>query len=138
MTLLVAQVDGVPGPHPSDISLPYWEGTAIGELRFQRCDDCETANFGPGVACRGCQGQKLSWQVSAGLGTLYSWTVVWQAPVPGFEVPYAPAIVRLAEGYEMVSALVGVDHEEITSNMALAVVFHELDDGTTLPFFGPA
>lgn len=137
MTLLEPRIEGTPVPNPSQISLPYWEGTRSGELRYQRCSDCGSANFGPGLACRQCRSRHLTWEVSSGEGSLYSWTVVWRPQTPAFEVPYAPAIVRLDEGYDMISAVVGCDPGELHENMRLAVVFHALTDEVTLPFFRP-
>ena len=138
MTLLEPRIEGTPVPNPSQISLPYWEGTRSGELRYQGCSDCGSANFGPGLVCRQCRSQSLAWEVSAGSGSLYSWTVVWRPQTPAFEVPYAPAIVRLDEGYDMISAVVGCDPGELHENMRLAVEFHALTDEVTLPFFRPA
>lgn len=137
MTLLEPRIEGTPVPNPSQISLPYWEGTRSGELRYQRCSDCDSADFGPGLACRQCRSRHLTWKVSSGEGSLYSWTVVWRPQTPAFEVPYAPAIVRLDEGYDMISAVVGCDPGELHENMRLAVVFHALTDEVTLPFFRP-
>ena len=137
MTMLEPRVDGVPVPSPSPESQPYWEGTRAGELRYQVCTQCDAANFGPGLRCRACQGAELAWRRSAGEGALYSWTVVWRPQTPAFEVPYAPAIVRLDEGYDMVSALVGLDPVDIVDGMRLRIEFHPLNDTITLPFFRP-
>ena len=138
MTILEPRISGTPVPNPSPVSEPYWEGARLGELRYQLCAACGTANFGPGLVCRGCQSRDLTWEVSEGKGTLYSWTVVWRPQTPAFEVPYAPAIVRLEEGYEMLSAVVGCSPEDLREGLALSVEFHALNDEITLPFFSPA
>lgn len=138
MSLLRPRVDGIPVPNPSPESLPYWEGTRIGELRYQRCAACDAANFGPGLACSSCRSADLVWQVSSGTGTIYSWTVVWRPQTPAFEVPYAPAIVRMDDGYDMLAALVGMEPDAITPGLRVRVEFHAVDDTITLPFFGPA
>jgi uncharacterized protein len=136
--MLEPQLSGVPVPRPSIESGPYWEGTRLGELRFQRCSSCAHANFGPGLVCRGCRSRDLSWEVSGGTGVVYSWTVVWRPQTPAFTVPYAPAIIRMAEGYDMLSALIGLDHESIHAGLPVAVVFERLTDEITLAFFRPA
>lgn len=136
--ILGPNVRGVPVPVPGPLSAPYWEGTRIGELRYQRCDDCGAANFGPGLRCATCRSDRIRWTTSAGLGRVYSWTVVWRPQTPAFTVPYAPAIVRLDEGYDMVSALVGCTPDDIVEGLAVAVEFHALTDDIRLPFFGPA
>ena len=90
---LVPQPATIPPPTPSAHSKPYWDGTRIGELRYQRCEACATPLFDPAVICRKCGSRALRWERSAGLGTVYSWTVVWRPQQPAFVVPYAPAIV---------------------------------------------
>lgn len=137
MSVLEPRVDGIPVPTPSPEAEPYWEGTRRGELRYQRCTRCDTANFGPGLRCRECQADALDWRPSAGSGVVYSWTVVWRPQTPAFDVPYAPAIIRLDEGYDMVSALVGLLPDEITAALPVQVEFHPLTDTITLPFFRP-
>ena len=119
-------------------STAYWEGTRLGELRYQQCVDCGAPKFGPGLVCRVCRGRSLRWAISAGLGSLYSWTVVWRPQTPAFAVPYAPAIVRMDEGYDLLTALVGIDSDDITESQRLRVEFHSISDEITLPFFGPA
>ena len=55
---------------------------------------------------------------SAGLGEIYSWTVVHRPVTAEFEPPYAPAIVKLDEGYQMLTNIVGVASEELRSACA--------------------
>lgn len=137
MTALVARTEGIGVPAPSAQSRPYWEGLRLGELRYQRCDTCEAANFGPGLVCRQCRSRSLTWAVSGGVGSVYSWTVVWRPQLPTIEVPYAPAIIRLDEGYDMVSALVGLDHTELHDGLRVRVEFHPVSDIITMAFFSP-
>lgn len=135
--VLRPQVAGIPVPRPGPLSGPYWEGTRAHELRYQRCGDCGAANFGPGVRCSTCRSPALVWASAAGLGRLYSWTVVWRPQTPAFDVPYAPAIVRLDEGYDMVSAIVGCAPSMLVPDLRVRVEFHRVDDVITLPFFAP-
>ncbi len=107
-------------------------------MRYQRCVRCGLAKFGPGVACSGCRDLDLTWQMSEGLGRVYSWTVVWRPPTAGFAVPYAPAIIRLDEGFDMMSAIVGIEPDQIEEGNRVKVEFHALATGVHLPFFGPA
>ena len=138
MSILQPRIKDTPVPNPSGVSIPYWEGTRVDELRYQRCSACDSANFGPGLICSNCQGRELTWEISAGAGSLYSWTVVWRPQTPAFEVPYAPAIVAIDEGYNMMSAIVGCEPDELGEGMRLQVEFHALTDEITLPFFSPS
>jgi len=135
--ILAPNVGGVPVPVPGPLSGPYWDGTRSGELRYQRCTDCGAANFGPGLRCSACRSASVAWTASAGVGRVYSWTVVWRPQTPAFDVPYAPAIIRLDEGYDMVSALIGCEPDEIVDDMAVTVEFHAVSEEIWLPFFRP-
>lgn len=138
MTLLEPRVQDIPVPTPSPEAEPYWAGTRVGELRYQACTTCGAANFGPGLRCQVCQADALEWKRSAGHGVVYSWTVVWRPQTPAFEVPYAPAIIRLDEGYDMVSAIVGLLPDQIVAGLRVRAEFHRVTDTITLPFFHPA
>jgi uncharacterized OB-fold protein len=75
--------------------------------------------------------------VSEGRGRLYSWTIVWRPQTPEFEVPYAVAIVDLAEGCSIISAVIGCTPEDLFEGMDLAVEFHPNSDSLNLPYFRP-
>ncbi len=136
--LLEARVADIPLPHPSLLTRPYWDGCTRGELRYQRCPDCGAIPPTPVPRCLRCSSGELDWVVSRGRGRLYSWTVVWRPQHPAFDVPYAPAIVRLDEGPFLLSAVVGCRPEDLCEDLALSVEFVEAGDGVVLPFFHPA
>jgi uncharacterized OB-fold protein len=137
MTFLVAQPSGIPAPHPSPVSMPYWEGCREGVLRLQRCSVCGAVTPKPLRMCRVCHQPTLVWEDSRGAGSLYSWTVVWRPQHPSFVVPYAPAIVTLDEGMRVLSAVVGCDDGDLAPGMRLSVEFHAISDEITLPYFHP-
>jgi uncharacterized protein len=57
---------------------------------------------------------------------------------PAFRVPYAPAIIELAEGYQMLSNLIDIAPEAITPGLAVEVAFHQAGGNQTyLPYFRP-
>jgi len=135
---LVPNTAGIPVPRPTLESEHYWTGCRDGELRFRRCTGCGLAVFEPRPLCPRCHGTDLPWEVSAGEGAVYSWSIVWRPQTPAFESPYAPAIVSLDEGFDMLSAVVGCEPDEIRCGQRVRVEFHAVDDVITLPFFGPA
>lgn len=138
MTLLAPQPRDIPAPVPGGVSEPYWDGCARGELLFQRCLDCGGATHTPAVMCAHCTSRRLEWERSAGTGTIYSWSVVWRPVSPRFEVPYAPIIVDMAEGWRMLSNLVGCEHDAVAVGLPVEVEFHALEGGIHLPYFRPA
>lgn len=135
--LLRPQVEGIPVPVPSADNRSYWEGCRRGELRYQRCARCSSIPSAPTPRCPRCLAPALAWEVSGGSGRLYSWTVVHRPQHPAFEVPYAPAVVELDEGFFMLSAVVGCRPEDLADGLALEVEFHPVDEEITLPFFHP-
>jgi hypothetical protein len=136
MTVLVPQREGIPLPETSPVSEPFWDACARHELIFQRCGDCDAAVFVPSLVCRQCTSRDLTWARSAGRGTLYSWSVVWRPQTPEYEVPYAPIIVEIDEGYRMLSNLVGCEAEDIEPHLRLRVAFRQVG-ALTLPYFTP-
>lgn len=137
MTILEPQGPGVPTPRPSQFSAPYWEGCARGELRFTRCRSCGASLADAPRVCHRCWSTDLVWQVSGGRGTVYSWTVVWRPQTPAFVVPYVPAIIELAEGFHLLSAVIGCRVDEVREGLEVAAEFHPCGDDQFLPYFRP-
>ncbi len=123
-------------PHASSpVSAPFWEGCRSQELRYQHCADCDTANFPPTEHCRHCLSGSLLWTLSGGVGEIYSWTVVYRPVTADFRPPYAPAIVTLDEGYQMLTNMVGIAADDLAVGMRVEVQFHSVEPGLTLPYF---
>ena len=137
MTTLLPQPVGIPVPGTSVRAAPYWEACRRHELVYQRCTVCGYVGPRPFTVCARCRGTEATWEHSAGLGTLYSWTVVWRPQRPAFVVPYAPAIVTMDEGYLMTSAVVGCEVEDLAPDLRLRVEFHPVSDDLVLPYFAP-
>lgn len=137
MTLLEPQRGEIPEPNPSLWSGPFWEGCDRGELLFQRCGDCGGITHTPAIMCAHCVGKDLTWEASAGTGEVYSWSTVWRPQTPAFTVPYVAVIVRLDEGWDHLSNLIGCEHDAVEVGMRVAVEFHRTAGGTNLPYYRP-
>jgi uncharacterized OB-fold protein len=125
-----------PVPHASSpVSTPFWQGCQAGELRYQRCGACGLSNFPPTEHCRQCLSDELRWERSGGAGEIYSWTVVHRPVTAEFAPPYAPAIVTLDEGYQMLTNIVGVAPDDLAIGMRVRVQFHAVSPDVTLPYF---
>jgi uncharacterized OB-fold protein len=131
---------GRPLPMPSPETAHFWEGTRAGELRLQRCADeaCGEIYFPPRPFCPSCGSRDVTVFRASGRGTLASY-VISHLPAPGFEPPYAIALVELEEGPRMMTNIVGCPQtpEALVLDMALTVSFAEISDEVTLPLFGP-
>lgn len=137
MSVLRPQPEGIPVPRPGLRSRVYWEGCRTGRLLYQRCARCSFRGLGAFAVCAQCHATSPVWKQSAGIGSLYSWTVVWRPPDPAFAVPYAPAVVRLDEGFWMLSAVVGCEAESLRDGLRVGVEFHPASAEITLPYFRP-
>jgi uncharacterized OB-fold protein len=135
---LLPQHGDIPHATPTRASAPYWEGARRGELLFQVCGSCETVAAPPTEICRECQHTTLRWETSAGLGTLYSWTVVHRPATPAFSTPYAPAIVDIDEGFQLVTNLIGLPVADIRPGMRLRIEYHRVGGDLHLPYARPA
>jgi uncharacterized protein len=125
-----------PVPHASSrVSAPFWQGCRSGELRYQRCEACGLSNFPPTEHCRRCLSAELRWKQSGGVGEIYSWTVVHRPVTAEFKPPYAPAIITLDEGYQMLTNVVGMGPDDLAIGMRVQVQFHAVGPDVTLPYF---
>ena len=126
-------------PVPTPETQPYWDGCAAGELRIQRCLDCGKPYFYPRPVCPFCGSGRVEWFTASGQATLYSY-VINHRPAAGFEddVPYAIAVVELAEGPRMMTSIRGVPAtpEALVLDMPLRVAFEQRGD-VWLPVFTP-
>jgi uncharacterized OB-fold protein len=77
---------------------------------------------------------------ASGRGTIYSYTVVETNAPSAFmkDVPYVIAIVRLEEGVQMLTNIVGCDPYQVRCDMPVQVTFEKLDDEFSLPKFRPS
>ncbi len=125
-----------PVPHASsEVSVPFWQGCRLEELRYQRCAACGLANFPPTENCRQCLSAELNWTPGGGVGEIYSWTVVQRPVSAEFAPPYAPAIITLDEGYQMLTNIVGIAPDDLAIGLRVQVQFHNVETDLTLPYF---
>ena len=96
----MTELHAKPMPPDSDLSRPYWEAAAKGELLIQGCASCGTLRHYPRLLCDQCYSDEVSWTVASGRGTIHSWTVAHHAFHPAFiaELPYTIVTVDLEEG----------------------------------------
>jgi 3-oxo-4,17-pregnadiene-20-carboxyl-CoA hydratase alpha subunit len=111
----------------------FWDGTAAGELRIQRCGRCGTLRHPPGPLCRACGGAAPGYTVAAGTGEVYSYVVHHHPPVPGRRLPIVVALVTLAEGVRMVGELLDVPPGRVRIGLPVQVAFVRVDGELTLP-----
>ena len=126
-------------PKPTPETQHYWDGARDGELRLQRCNACDHAYFPPRPFCPECSSRDVAVFKASGRGTLYSY-VINHMKSPGYEPPFAIAVVELEEGPRMMANILDCPQtpEALVLDMPLEVTFEKLTDEITLPQFRPA
>jgi uncharacterized OB-fold protein len=136
-----AAVPSSPAPTASEALRPvispdtafFWDGTAAGELRIQRCGGCGALRHPPGPMCPACGAARPGYVVAAGTGEVYSYVVQHHPPVPGKQMPLVVALVALPEGVRMVGELLGVSPDRARIGLPVRVEFVRIDEALTLP-----
>ena len=129
-----------PLPLEDDDTRLYWEAARAGRLELPRCDCCGEFCFPPRPRCPRCLSTALTWTALSGRGSVYSFCVVYQAPVEVTDVPYVVAQIELAEqaGLRLVANVVGCPPGDVIVGMPVEVEFERIDEDHTLPQFHPA
>ena len=126
-------------PVITDLTAPFWEATKQGRLVIQRCADCAYYNHPPKAACDRCQSTSLDFSEVSGRGTVWTFTVMHQKSVAGFEeaVPYLTALVELDEQplLLLTTNLPGLAPEDVRIGARVTVTYEALSDGNMLPQF---
>ena len=128
-----------PLPAVDDLTQPFWDAAKRHELMLQRCKDCHYFNHPPRLACDACQSQQLDFEHVSGRGSIYSFTVMHQPNIAGFEdeIPYLNILVELEEQPKlfMVSDLPMADQDKVQIGKQVEVFFEDVDAETSLPRF---
>ncbi len=130
---------GRPLPEPDERSAPYWAAAADHVLTVARCSRCQAFTVPIDEVCPNCLSTEPEFRFAAvdGRGTIRSWTVVRQAFLPGFEVPFVLVDVELAEAPDV--RLIGRLTDGPDAGLGLGgeveVVFDDLAPGTSVPAF---
>ena len=112
-------------PVVTEVSRPWWDALARGEVAVQSCRGCEQWVFYPRPFCPHCGRRELTWRVVDPAATLSTWTIA-EAPVsPHFAHLVRPvlAVAELTIGIRVPTTLVDVDPDAVRIGMPLAPVF---------------
>ncbi len=128
-----------PLPKPTPETQHFWDGAKAGDLLLQSCNDCSKTYFPPRPFCPKCGSRSVKTVKASGRAKLHSF-VIHHRPAPGFDPPYAIAVVELAEGPRMMTNIVGCPQtpEALQVDMNLEVTFEKQSDTISLPFFKPS
>lgn len=93
----------------------YFDALAETKLTYGYCTSCSEPHFYPRTVCPHCHSDQVESRVSAGRGSIYTFTTQYRAGNPAFEdkVPYTIVMVDLDEGYRMMADLIGSAPEDV-------------------------
>jgi uncharacterized protein len=122
---------------PEPDTEPFWSVTAEHRLTYQVCRACHQVVFHPRRHCTACTSSDLEWRDSAGLGTLYTFTVSRQYGQPFFHarLPYGVGLVDVDEGFGML-AEIAADPESVHVDQRVTVAWEDHAD-LSVPIFVP-
>lgn len=127
----------------------FWQGTARGELLYQRCRQCGAGRFRPRPFCPHCASGQFYWVPALGRGIVWSWVIVHPPTLPAFAAfaPYPVVVVALDDephlrmvGNIAVAANAPIDSvplDQIHIGLPLRVAFRQLNAQIWMPCWIP-
>jgi uncharacterized OB-fold protein len=119
----------LPGPSLDGLDTEFWEATLRHELVVQRCNACQTFQFGPEWICNNCCSFDLGWHKVSGRGRIYSWERVWYPVHPALnaKLPYMVVLVELpdAGNVRMVGNLLGDPEAPVEIGAEVEAIFED-------------
>jgi uncharacterized OB-fold protein len=128
-------------PRITERNAHYWQGGRDGELRLQRCRQCGYYVHPPGVICPKCWSKDLVVEAVSGRAEVLTFSVNHQQWMPGLDVPFVLAIVRLVEQDDLriTTNVVNCRPEDVEIGMPVRVLFEpHVDEEVWIPLFEPA
>ena len=121
-----------------DIDRFYWTAGADGRLHLHHCDDCDRFHHPPTPVCPYCHSRAVGPAPVSGLGTVATYTINHQPFMPGFEVPFAFALVEVDEDttIRLGTNIVNCAHDDLHIGMPVQVTF-EINGEYHVPLFEP-
>lgn len=125
-----------PRPRLDNDNRAFWTGGAEGQLNIIKCGDCGRFTHPPRQICRHCQSENVAPEAVAGTGAIDTFTINYQAWMPGLEVPFVIARVRLdgVPGVVLTTNIVNCAVENVKFDDKVKVAFDE-QDGIWFPVF---
>lgn len=123
----------------------YWAAIDEGRLQFQACQECENRWLPPRDHCPRCLSDRFEWQTASGEAEVMSWVIYHMEYGPQFHdrLPYNVALVRLAEGPQLITNLVKASSEDpeepdldsLTAGERVQLRIARWPEGPLLPLF---
>ena len=125
---------GLPQPmaSPDGLDTKYWQGLRDELLLIQRCQACQTWQWGPEWICHRCKSNTLDFEAVKPQGTIYSFERVWHPVHPALKEQgaYLVVLVELphADGIRLVGNLLGHPEQPVVIGSLVNGVFEHHND----------
>lgn len=107
----------------------FWEYCAKGELRLQRCSDCQHITWPATEVCEACGSQLLTWEKMSGRGQLVSWCTFERDYYGGMlPMPWDTILVELEEDALFISNPDGFANDSAKPGMKVQLDFVDCED----------
>jgi uncharacterized OB-fold protein len=116
----------------------WWDACDAGKVLIQRCKSCQTLRHPPRPMCGQCQSMEWDSIESTLDGEVLSYTALRHPKIPGYPTDPICAVIKLSEGTNIVSNVVGCEFADLHIGMQVKGKVEQVDDKTTLPQFYPA
>lgn len=128
-----------PRPKLDADNRPFWTGGAEGKLNIMKCGDCGAFTHPPRQICRHCLSENVAPEAVAGTGMIDSYTINHQPWMPGLDVPFVIARVKLdgVPGVYLTTNIIGCPVGDVDIDDKVRVTFEE-QDGIWYPLFEKA
>ena len=133
--------EGLPQPVPSPDGLdgPFWQGLREERLLIQRCQACQTWQWGPEWICHECMSEEMAFEEVKGEGLIFSFERVWHPVHPALKEqgPYLIVLVELpvAGNIRLVGNLLGDPEQDVVIGSSVKAFFehhHDAEQAYTL------
>ena len=121
---------------------PFWRGLKRREFLLFRCGICG-AWYWPAAFCRFHDNEPLfgnmGWEPASGRGNIFAFNIHRRPFHPSFsdDLPYVYALIELNEGPMFGTRIVGCAPDEVSIDLPVEVVYQDISDEFTLPYFRP-
>lgn len=117
-------------PRVDEINRGHFEAAAEGRLALRRCAGCDLLFHYPRPRCPRCLSPDLVWEDVSGEATVLTAAQVSRPPWDDLPrpVPYVVAVVRLAEGPQMLTTVEGAGATDVRAGTAVRAAFERVGD----------
>ena len=113
----------------------FWNSIEEGQLRLQRCVDCNTFRYPPGACCPECLSTDATWQAVTGRGKVLSWATFHKQYLPAYPVPTTIVAAILEEGTILITNIDPAETGNLALDQPIRVAYAKHPDGYAIPRF---